>query len=310
MTFDAFLRSLGLRPRQIAPDGKWRRCGTEDKPRSWNGAYKLTTDGRVGWGQDWSVMPHPTMWKANGDERPEPVDLAALRRAEQEQIRERQQAQDAARLFYSGCAELRGGHPYLEAKGLDMTGCHMLRVDADGWLVIPALRGGTFVSLQRIAPDGTKRFWRNAPVAGSSYTIERRDAQVTVLCEGLATGLACFRALPHSRVVVAWNAGNLAKLPVRPRGMVVIAADNDHETAARFGKNPGLEAAEHAASELGCGIAYPEGIVGTDFADYRQEKIAARMERRYRQTAAQIEQIVDAEIRDMLMSKARFLSGA
>jgi putative DNA primase/helicase len=311
MTFDHFLRSLGLRPRTILPDGRIRRCATEDKPRGFNGAYKLMTDGRVGWGQDWGSMPKPAIWRARGRyDGPEPVDVAALRRAEQEQVEARRRAQDAARLFYSGCSELRGGHPYLAAKGLDMQGCHGLRVDGEGWLVIPALRNGIFQSIQRIAPDGTKRFWRGAPVKGSSYVIDRRDAQVTVYCEGLATGLACYRAVPASRVVVAWDAGNLAQLTDRSCGLTVVAADNDHGTAERLGKNPGLEAAQQAAQALGCGLAFPEGIKGTDFADYRVEHISQRLARRYRETTSRIERAVDAEIADRLMRAARFVPRA
>jgi putative DNA primase/helicase len=218
-------------------------------------------------------------------------------------------ATEAARSFYSECLPLRGGHPYLEAHGLDMRGCEGLKVDPDGWLVVPCLRGRSVTSVQRIAPDGTKRFWPGASVAGTTYRIERRSATLTVLCEGLATGLACFAAAPITSVVVAWNAGNLARLDMALQGLAVIAADNDHGTEERTGTNPGIEAARKAADSLGCGIAWPEGITGTDWSDYRNELVEERRSaaRKY-ETEAQIKRDVDARIRSALMREAKYVA--
>src|SRR5690606_3035190 len=117
-----------------------------------------------------------------------------------------------------------------ESHGLDMTGCGGLRVDNEGWLVVPAYRGAEFSSVQRIAPDGQKRFWPGAPMKGVSYLIDRPGASVTVLAEGLATGLAIHAACPLVRVVIAFSAQNLVTVAKRRRwqGMVAVAADNDH----------------------------------------------------------------------------------
>lgn len=46
-------------------------------------------------------------------------------------------------------------------------------------------------------------------------------------------------------------------------GMAVICADNDHETT----HNPGITKGKEAAEILKCGLAYPEGICGTDWDD-------------------------------------------
>src|SRR5690606_18479009 len=96
--------------------------------------------------------------------------------------------------------------------------------------------GGTIVSLQRIAADGAKKFWPGPSTKAVHYTIDRRGATVTVLAEGLATGLAIYAATPLARVIVAFNAGNLPALAgaMEWSGNVVVAADNDHETAARL----------------------------------------------------------------------------
>lgn len=308
-SFDDFIRGLGLIPRGIAPDGKWRRCGTQEQPRKRNGAYKLALGGRIGWAQDWSTMSEPAEWRVGKDAKLPAFDVDAFRRGQQEAREAARLATLEARAFYERCAELRGGHPYLEAHGLDMRGCLGLKVDSRGWLVVPCLRGSAVMSLQRIAPDGTKLFWKGASVAGTTYRIERPGATVNVLCEGLATGLACYAALPTCRVIVTWNAGNLASVSDVPPGLSVIAADNDHWTEDRRGFNPGIEAAEKAAERLGCGVAYPRGIQGTDWSDYRQETYAERVERRGKyETRAQVRRAVDAEIGRELMRQARFVA--
>lgn len=311
MRFDEFVRSHGLRPRSIQPDGRIHRCGTESHPRSRNGAYFLAPEGDFGWVQDWSTMPEPVHWHAdqeNGDAAPQ-YDPARMRQRRQELERERRVATAEAIEFYSSCPPLRGGHPYLEDHDLDMTGCRGLRIDEDGWIVVPAQRGGRIQTLQRIAPDGEKRFWPGAPAKGASYMIRRDDSTVTVLVEGLATGLALYAAIPESSVLVAFNTGNLSDQAVLrrvPEGLCVVAADNDWETKERIGSNPGIDAARAAAELLGCGAAVPEGIEGTDWADLRQEWLAERLERRTKhETTSQVRQGVDGRIRMAVMRHAK-----
>lgn len=306
--FHEFLRQLGMRPRQVTADGKWRRCPTESHPKKRNGSYKLDPSGSIGWAQDWSTMDTPVRWTSG---KSDPVQLRVNQDEMREQHRaamgERQNAIARAREFYRGCDPLRGGHPYLERQGLDMTGCFGVRIDREGWLVVPAFTGGEMVSYQRIAPDGSKRFAAGCPIHGSSYTIERRHASLTVVTEGWATGLAIFAALHDCRVVVAWSAGNLPQDYPRIRGWRVVAGDNDHGTAERIGRNPGIEAAQKAAELLRCGVAYPEGIEGTDWADHRRERFEALRPYAGRfEGETQTQRTVDAEIRARLMAQARF----
>jgi putative DNA primase/helicase len=308
MDFSSFLRAMGLRPRTVQPDGRWRRCPTESHPKKRNGAYKLDPSGTIGWAQDWATMESPATWKAEKTSEyvPKP-DPDAMRRSHIDAMRKQRDASKRARAYYADCERLLGGHPYLDAHGLDMTGCYGLRVDRDGWLVVPARKRHEIVSYQRISPVGDKRFAPGAPIQDTSYTIDRRSAAITVICEGLATGLAIYAAIPTSRVIVAWHTSNLDGSFDVPKGWRVIAADNDHGTAERIGKNPGIEAATRAAEKLGCGVAYPEGIEGTDWADYRQEMAEARKATAgpY-QTSAQTLRMVDAEINRLIMAAARF----
>lgn len=317
MTFEETLRAAGLLPRTIAADGKWRRCPTVDHPKKKNGAFKLAVDGAVGWYQDWATQTEAVTWRVerptNAPVRSAP-DFAGIARRAAQNRREQEQATKEAREYYaSACRPLLGGHAYLTAHGLDMTGCVGLKVDRKGWLVIPAYDGrGMLSTVQRISAEGEKRFWPGAPVQGASYTVDRQRASITVLCEGLATGLAVFAAAPLTRVVVAFNSGNLIRVAERlaQRGMVVVAADNDHGTAERLGKNPGLEAAQQVAAVLGCGVAAPEHIAGTDWADYRQERLATRLgQMGPRDRESEVRRAVDAEIAAAITREARFIRG-
>lgn len=319
MTFAEFVADAGLRPRQILPDGTWRRCPTESHPRKRNGAYCLAPDGRIGWVQDWSVDTSPRTWRPDGAATPgtarEAISAAEIRRRHQEDQARQQRAMVAARAAYDDAAPLIGGHPYLDAHGLDMAGCRGLRVDAVGWLVVPMRRAGAVVSVQRIAPDGDKRFWPGAPTGGAGYAIQRPGAPVTILCEGLATGLSLYAAVPAATVVVAFNAGNLPRIAaaLTRRGLMAVAADNDHETETRIGRNPGVDYAREAAAVLGCDVAIPTGIRGTDWCDYVQERLAAALEPVHgRRTPSEgaARRAVHAEINAAVMRAARYVARA
>jgi putative DNA primase/helicase len=278
MSFEQALRFAGLRPRSsdIKADGVIRRCPTESKPGKRNGWFVLHPDGHGSWG-DWGSGGGEALghWK---DEHAK-VDAAAVARmAEQtRQQRERErahrlQAMRSARTFWAAARPLNRPHKYIADKGLSPLGCASLRTH-DGLLVVPVWLGEWLISVQTITADGAKRFWPGAPVKAGCLVLDRQRPAVTVVCEGLATGLAVFQSMRQARVVVAFDAGNL--LPVVGRlklsGSVVIGADNDHATLARRGFNPGLDKARNAAELIGCGVAYPTGIEGSDWADFLKE---------------------------------------
>lgn len=275
MNFETALRLAGLRPRDIVADGKWRRCATEDKPTKRNGAYRLDYDGLRGWYRNWATDDGLSSWAAM--EGP----LKAGRRIVSEESLAKQRERDrarriesirSARAFWLKARPLTAAHPYLADKGLTPYGTSGLKL-AEGLLVIPVLWKGNVISVQTIHANGQKRFWPGAPVKGGSFTLDRPGAAVTVFVEGLATGLAVYQCMRHARVVVCFDAGNLFPVvdQLRPRGSVVIAADNDKGTLAKRGFNPGIDKAKNAAELIGCGVAWPEGINGTDFADMLKE---------------------------------------
>lgn len=337
LSFEQFVRETGLLPRKaIAPDGRWHRCPTEDHPRSGNGAYKLAADGLVGWVQNHAVHTEPLTWRPDDADEIHPVDRAALarrlRQRDAERAREQAEAAAEALKFYRESSPLFGGHPYLERKGLTMRGCRGLRVDADGWLVVPMGARGRLMSLQRISPDGDKKFWYGASVKGAHYLLERPRSTVTVLVEGLATGLAVYAAVPDASVVVTFTAANLVTVAgeMRASGLVVVAADNDHRTVCPMHRgeretpfsppedrpegcrcNPGRIAGLDAARSLGCGYAYPEGIEGTDWDDYRAERLAEGLRPMYGRREVResdVRRRVEAEIRSAVMRRAAFVA--
>ena len=277
--FRAVLIAHGLDPREIVPGTKWVRCATEDKPRKRNGAYMLAADGRMGWFKNFATDNSFNVWRADGEVSAAnacqvQTDAADARRRE---AAYRQTAIDQCRAYWAGLAPFRGGHRYLASKKLDMLGCGQLRVDGS-LLVIPILRDCQVMSVQSIAEDGRKRFRSGCPVKGGVYVLDRTGASLTCFVEGFATGLAVFSAIKQARVIVCFDSGNLVEVASHftGRGLGVVCADNDHQTALSIGSNPGLDAGLKAAERLGCGLAYPEGIRGSDWADVLLERDDAR----------------------------------
>lgn len=278
MSFYAALIASGLRPREVVADGRWHRCPTEDKPRKKNGCYLLEPGGARGVWKNYALDADWNKWESNELTTAQRVD--ADRRARELREREAKRriaAIQAMRAYFDTLPVLRGGHPYLEAKGLSMLGCGRLRLDGD-LLVIPAYRAGWLVSVQTISPEGEKRYRTGCPMRGASYRLERQGA-LTCLAEGFATGLAIYQSLPIASVIVCFDLGNMVHIArtLNASGMLVVCGDNDWKTAERAKEagrapiNPGVEQGRQAAEAIGCGFAYPQGIEGSDWADALKE---------------------------------------
>lgn len=292
MTFIDFCRAHGIVIDYEPPIGIWKRYKTLDKPNHRNGAVKFMGD--HGFVRNWATDSEPNVWQQDGaSTQAKPIDQARIQAQRDRDRAYRVQAVRSAREFWNRATPLSLHHPYLAAKGLTPVGCRGLRTH-DGLLVIPVMLGKSLISIQTIAPDSQKRFWPGAPVKSGSFTLARERSAVTVICEGLATGLAVFQSVRNASVVVAFDAGNL--LPVtqqlKPTGSVVFAADNDHKTKLKTGTNPGIDKATNAADLIGAGVAYPEGIEGTDFCDMLKE---------YGQGA-------DRKIERLILAKAKYVT--
>ena len=273
--FLSALLASGLRPATVAPDGRWHRCPTEDKPHRRNGVFKLDIGGATGVFRNYAMDADFNFWRdcahtAKNSKRCGDT-LDALRRMSAQDEHRRASRSAEARRFWGAAPPLLGAHPYLSRKLLSTRGCEGLRRHRD-LLLVPVERDGEVISVQAISPSGQKRFFSGAPIKGGRYVINRPSAALTCLVEGFATGLAVYQCVSQCRVVVAFDCANLAVIaPSIKWRPLVICADNDHATQARIGRNPGMEAAQHAAKLTGAAIAAPSGINGSDWADALRE---------------------------------------
>jgi putative DNA primase/helicase len=153
---------------------------------------------------------------------------------------------------------------YLKRKGVEPEAC---RFFTDGTVLVPmvhydATDGGKLAGLQKIAPDGEKRFNNGMAKDGAACRLGAppADGDPILITEGYATGLsireAILKTLP---VFVAFDAGNLKAVAQRlraryPLSPFIFCADDDWKTT-RADKvtpwNPGLEYAQAAAREVG-----------------------------------------------------------
>lgn len=249
----------------------------EDRTGSQNGWYVLFLDGIAsGCFGSWKAGTSHT-WCSR-----KPVDLleAAMirRRTEQarhqreaEQHQRQQAAAEYARRVWRDARRADPAHPYLSAKG-----CRPYNLrQRDDMLLVPLCHSGELVNLQRIGADGRKRFLSGGKVTGCYSPMGIILAgQALYLCEGWATGATLHAEAGHP-VACAMNAGNLLEtgrhLQRRhPEAVLVVAGDDDRQTAG----NPGKTAAVAVAAALGCGLILPTWPVNasldlSDFNDLR-----------------------------------------
>lgn len=193
------------------------------------------------------------------------ADQAAFK-ARQE--REQADAAQVAELLLKSSTPAPADHPYLTRKGVRP---HGLRTDGVNLLIPMRDTSGKLHSLQRIAPDGDKRFQPGGRVKGCYFGIGKPDG-VLIVCEGFATGASIHEATGQA-VAMAFNAGNLVEVAQAlhakyPALRLILAADDDHQTSG----NPGVTKATEAARAVGGLLATPRfpqgrGDKDTDFND-------------------------------------------
>lgn len=130
-------------------------------------------------------------------------------------------------------------HEYLRKKKIKPYGIKQLGGD----LLIPIRENGEIVSLQRILPDGQKRFLSGGKIKGCYGTIEGATDRFYV-CEGYSTANSIHEAT-GATVHYAMNAGNLyeaiGNISDRP---LTICADNDITSPVNVGVNKAEQAAK------------------------------------------------------------------
>lgn len=184
-------------------------------------------------------------------------------RAKRRRAADREAAVEAAAVeahgLYSDANPVKR-HAYLEAKVIQ---AHGARVDHRGHLVIPFQDPtGKVWTVQTIAPDGSKRFFRGGRMAGNFVCVRntKKSPGPKVVCEGWATACSIAEATGFE-VWAAGSAMNLANVArvarvfFGPTRAILVAADDDPKSD---GSNPGRTAAEAAALEVGGTVALPD----------------------------------------------------
>jgi putative DNA primase/helicase len=269
--FSSAIRQHGLTPPdRIIADGEIHRFRSGPE-KAENGYYRLHIvaahrGGEIGFGTI-GCWKRDIKEKWCSRERSEitPTDRSAMDKARQEQ--KKADAAAAKRAFekagwiWKNATAPDADHPYLIAKKIGARGLRQYK----GSLVAPVSRDGGIVSLQFIAPDGSKRFLGGGQVEGGYTSVAAKDSarDRLVIAEGYATAASLFEAtgLP---AVVAFNSGNLVAVAkaIRakyPEAEIIIGADADQWTEIRGHRvNVGVEKAIQAAKEIGATVSWPE----------------------------------------------------
>ena len=197
----------------------------------------------------------------------------------QAQIEARERAKRAERALY---ASRRGEQQWKDARKVAPEGVATyldrkgvvhevgIRYAADGTVLVPMIRyditetqqeaeGYTgprrLVGLQKIAPDGTKRFNKGIGMEGAACRLGGRPktGEPILITEGLATGLTLRMATSGAYAVfVAFNAGNIPRVAqilraLYPTSAILLCADDDAYLASSLNK---LLRENFGASEL------------------------------------------------------------
>ncbi len=284
--FAQALADAGITPDEIIADGHLHRCPVLGRPRTKDGAYLFHADASPsGWFQNFATGETGT-WTQKRTQPLTPAERKALAarieadkaRRQAELAKAQAQARIRAERILAELPPANPEHPYLIRKGIQAA--PGTKISPASLLAVPVLApNGKPMSIQFIRPDGSKRFLKDGQIEGGFFPIKGDPTLPLHIAEGYATA-ASIHAATGATVLVAFNAGNL--LPVAkqarkyyPAREITLCADNDHETMARTGKNPGLEKATAAAEAIGASLAIPRFVDlkgKSDFNDLAQSE--------------------------------------
>jgi len=280
-------------------DGKIHRFGRGKK--AWYVLRELTlSSGRqvvtgaygIWQGQDQNAVPVTIDWEGvTPAERAE----AERKQAEQQRLSDERKARAAelaanrARIDWRSAAE--APHGYLERKRVGTEGT---RVMASGQLLVPARKytraGATLAALQRIEPDGSKRFSMGADMVGACCLLGTANdlTPLIEIGEGYATCETVRMATDFDTpTMVAFNAGNLLAVAQQlrrdfPAAHLLFLADDDMRLVPRLAEAlladfdaewlPVIDGADHEIESKGGDIVrvratWRKDGTGTDYIE-------------------------------------------
>ncbi|MGE8096632.1 toprim domain-containing protein [Pseudomonas fluorescens] len=273
---DAMQSVLGPLDWLPIPDGDIHRFHVPgDKPGTQNGWYVLFLDSiPCGVFGSWKTGGSQ-IWRSRKPADHLEAQLVTLRieQARRQRAVEQHQSQQAAaehaNRMWRNARSADPEHSYLVAKGVRS---YALRQAGDV-LLVPLTRDDRLVNLQRIYPNGAKRFLFGGMIKSCCSLIGTiQPGQPLYICEGWATG-ATLHAETGTTVACAMNACNLLEVGQRlqlqyPNAALIVAGDDDRMTEG----NPGRTFAIKAAAALGCRLVFPpwsgtEPLTLSDFND-------------------------------------------
>ena len=277
-TLNDAMRAVGFDPPDLIPLNKVTRFSTNGKSTDKAGWVILFADeqgasfgcNRSGEKHVWQAAREKPFNEAEQAEFKRKIK-AANRAAHLERETGYRAAAEKARREWEAAKPVNESHPYLRRKGISP---HMARVDTKGLLLIPVYgENNEIQSLQRIAPDGQKRFFTGCKMRGGHVWIdEPKDGAALLLAEGFGTSDTLQRATGYA-VCVCFSAGNLKEVAehVRkryPLAQLLICADDDTKTPGNPGRTKATEAAEAVAGKVVLPVFLNQD--GGDFNDLEQ----------------------------------------
>jgi phage/plasmid primase-like uncharacterized protein len=270
-------RGTAIKPNAFAPDGVLVAC------------YNGTTADALAVKE---ILRRDGFITSDGKRKARSLTVAerrAIRQAELTQKRERvareEMAAANAASLWNNSHPANAAHPYLVSKGLEPFG---IRQSGDRLLVSMVDAGFCLWNVQRIYPDGFKRFLPDCRTTGLFWNHGARNLNgrpadgPLVIGEGFGT-MAAIHMATGLEVVAAMSAHNLetvarAMRKLYPSREIVIAADDD----SHMRENLGLLTALRAAQAIGGLLATPRpqvssGRLSVDFADIPRDQVKARL---------------------------------
>ena len=243
--FKNFIRehSQGYEPPPVIKPGKFYRFGKNYV--QWCLLFDDCSGGVMG---NWATGDRYTWQSAQSKKTPYEREQFAM------QIRKAKATEDTKRELayltiakkceevFDAAPDASDDHPYLVKKKVKN---HGLKLAQDGALLVPIYSVmGDLQSIQKIYPDGGKRFYPGGKVAGGCFFLGTISNDKPILItEGYATGASLLED-GNPFVVVAFNAGNLLKVAIDlreelPHVEIIIAGDDDEA-----GRKGAIEAAK------------------------------------------------------------------
>lgn len=251
MTLSDAIRATGWAPPQSIQTGKTTRFATGDKGNDRNGWVYAFPDGTGAVFGCWRSGEVHT-WQIKRDKPLSPVELTELKRkaeqakkaAEIEREQRHQQAAIEVAEIVKDAKPAPAEHDYLARKHIQPNGA---LVDSQNRLIVKIYdQNGNVANIQRISPDGTKRFLSGGKVKGCYSIIGDYSTTETLLIgEGWATMASLYQ---HTRFccVAALSASNLRAVAEYwhsrcPDKQIIVAGDNDF---SGVGQQAAIEAAK------------------------------------------------------------------